>query len=53
MTLKKEYAPSPVEEEEGMNVDAEQSKDGRRDWVQDGVRLMAGFWGKAEGEASL
>ena len=36
-----------------MNVDAEQSKDGRRERVQSGVRLAAGLWGKAEGEASL
>lgn len=53
MTLEKDYAPSPVGEEEGMNADAEQSKDGRREWVQNGVRLAAGLWGKAEGETSL
>lgn len=53
MILKKEYVSSPVGEEEGRNVDAEQSKDGRREWVQNGVRLVAGLWRKAEGEASL
>lgn len=53
MTLKKEYVSSPVGEEEGMNIDAEQSKDVGREWLQNGARLAAGLWGKAEGEAGL
>lgn len=46
--VKKEDESSPMGEEGGMNIDDKQSKDGRREPVQNKVKLSDQSWRKME-----